>query len=126
MSSDTVKEPRQSSCIKGVPTPFSYNNPYLNINIGKYHLPHIGDAVLVNDKTKVEVMTLGHNICQQGDKIFLDYIDTFKPVAIPSATINKSSASHKVAIPSATLDKDMSPYKNKLYIYFTESYDWHE
>ena len=79
-------------------------------------------------RTKVKVMTLGHNICQQGDIIYLDYIDTFQPVAIPSATINKSSASHKVAIPSATLGKNMSPYKkkNKLYIYFTESYDWHE
>ena len=37
-------------------------------------------------------MTLGHNICQQGEHIYLDYIDTFQLVAIPSATINKSSA----------------------------------
>ena len=67
-------------------------------------------------RTKVEVMTLGHNICQQGDNICLDYIDTLQPVAIPSATINKSSASHKVAIPSATLGKNMSPYKKTNYI----------
>ena len=70
-------------------------------------------------RTKVEVMTLGHNICQQGDNICLDYIDTFQPVAIPSATINKSSASHKVAIPSATLGKNMSPYKKQIiYVFY--------
>ena len=56
-------------------------------------------------RTKVEVMTLGHNICQQGDNICLDYIDTFQPVAISSATMAITSASHKVAIPSATINK---------------------
>ena len=50
-------------------------------------------------------MTLGHNICQQGDNICLDYIDTFQPVAIPSATMAITSASHKVPIPSATINK---------------------
>ena len=71
-------------------------------------------------RTKVEViMTLGNNIWQQGNNICLDYIDTFQPVAIPSATINKSSASHKVASPSATLGKNMSPYKKQIiYVFY--------
>ena len=51
-------------------------------------------------------MTLGHNICQQGYYICIDYIDTFQPVAIPSATMAITSASHKVAIPSATINNE--------------------
>ena len=53
-------------------------------------------------------MTLGYNICQQGYNICLDYIDTFQPVAIPSATMAITSASHKVTIPSATINKFIS------------------
>ena len=37
-------------------------------------------------------------------------------MAIPSVTINKSSASHKVAIPSATLGKKHEPIQKTNYI----------
>ena len=49
------------------------NNPSLNKNIGKYHLPHIWDEVLVNTtELKNEIRTLSFNICQQGYNICLD------------------------------------------------------
>ena len=35
------------------------NNPSLNKNIGKYHLPHIWDEVLINNiELKTKIMTL--------------------------------------------------------------------
>ena len=40
------------------------NNPSLNRNIGKYHLPHIWDEVLINNielKLKFQAMELLHN-----------------------------------------------------------------
>ena len=42
------------------------NNPSLNRNIGKYHLPHIWDEVLFNIpelKLKIRSLTHGYNIC---------------------------------------------------------------
>ena len=31
------------------------NSPSLNKNIGKYHLPHLWDEVLINNKTKIKL-----------------------------------------------------------------------
>ena len=40
------------------------NNPSLNRNIGKYHLPHIWDEVLFNtSELKLNEQTLGYSIC---------------------------------------------------------------
>ena len=40
------------------------NNPSLNRNIGKYHLPHIWDEVLLNiPELKIRSLTHGYNIC---------------------------------------------------------------
>ena len=61
------------------------NNPSLNRNIGKYHLPHIWDEVLFNTS-----------------ELKLKYLD---PVAIPSACMAITSATTPttvVAIPSTT------------------------
>ena len=51
------------------------NNPSLNKNIGKYHLPHIWDEVLTNNielKTKI-VTHCGYNICHIGNNICLPF-----------------------------------------------------
>ena len=59
------------------------NNPFLNRNIGKYHLPHIWDEVLFNiSELKLKYLTK----------------------AMPSALLVVTSTSHHpaVAIPSAT------------------------
>ena len=40
------------------------NNPSLNRNIGKYHLPHIWDEVLFNtSELKTKIRPSGHSIC---------------------------------------------------------------
>ena len=60
------------------------NGPSLNKNIGKYHLPHLWDEVLINNRElKIKITD---------------------PVAIPSATKAIRSAFHSnhVVIPSAT------------------------
>ena len=67
------------------------NNPSLNRNIGKYHLPHIWDEVLFNIS----------ELINKKDK-------TIDRVAIPSATKAITSAIIKtipsyMAIPSATM-----------------------
>ena len=68
------------------------NNPSLNRNVGKYHLPHIWDEVLYNiPELKLKwTLTQGHNIC---------------PVVITSATYHPPPYSgHSIchlAIPSA-------------------------
>ena len=49
------------------------NNPSLNRNIGKYHLPHIWDEVLFNIlelKNKIKQLTQGNTICPSGNNIY--------------------------------------------------------
>ena len=64
------------------------NNSSLNRNIGKYHLPHIWDEVLLNTselKIKNNKMTCGHSICHLGNNIYQLTV-THPTVVIPSAT----------------------------------------
>ena len=40
------------------------NNPSLNRNIGKYHLPHIWDEVLFNtSELKINPLSGGYSLC---------------------------------------------------------------
>ena len=47
------------------------NNPSLNRNVGKFHLPHIWDEVLLKHlRTKIKIMlTSGNSICHYGINI---------------------------------------------------------
>ena len=69
------------------------NNPSLNRNIGKYHLPHIWDEVLHNTselKITQENRPYGYFICQLGYNIY----------QAPSPTLSGNSICH-LAITSA-------------------------
>ena len=61
------------------------NNPSLNRNIGKYHLPHIWDEVLMNNsELKLKYPPSGNNICHMA--ITSANHNIVHPVAIASAT----------------------------------------
>ena len=48
------------------------NNPSLNKNIGKYHLPHVWDEVLINNiRTQTKIRPCGYNTCHKGYNICL-------------------------------------------------------
>ena len=62
------------------------NNPFLNRNISKYHMPHIWDEVLFNtSELKINKLTCSYSICHYGNNIYQLSV-THPAVAIPSAT----------------------------------------
>ena len=70
------------------------NDPSLNRNIGKYHLPHIWDKVLhKTSELKLKHWPSGHSICHFGYNI----CQTTPIVGIPSATLAVTSAKHELS-----------------------------
>ena len=62
------------------------NNPSLNRNIGKYHLPHIWDEVLLNTSELKITLTLWLFHLPPGNNIYQLIFNNHPAVAIPSAT----------------------------------------
>ena len=82
------------------------NSLSLNKNIGKYHLPHLWDEVLINNKEPKLNWPSGYSICHQGNKICLP----FKPCCYSICHRAITSAHHKTKwfIPSATHGNNIS------------------
>ena len=82
------------------------NSPSLNKNIGKYHLPHLWDEVLINSR-ELKLKYIDSVAVQSATKAIRSaYITTMWIFHLPQG--NNISPSHKVAIPSATNGNNIS------------------